>query len=333
MTNDPWKDITPPNAANAFNAKRIDADVQWGFFWAKGIDGKCLFVIQHTAASTPSARLPRLQGIEISDREWIDENSRILIFTLEDAAQRELFHQLCLDIVSFASGAGTEREAVLLAIARTWRWHHLLRGGGDRRLSPEEQKGLIGELLVIERHLLPNLNCINAVEAWHGPLGSPKDFEIGHTCIEVKARRGAATPYVAISSECQLDGSGIHELFLYVVDLDRAPDGSENSFSLANVATRIQQAIVVLDSGVLETFEGLLTAAGFRWADDYSDMLWVEGKNRVYRVSDGFPRITADQLASGVGDVRYSISLVSCHSHLVDAMQLERAVRGNCNGR
>jgi hypothetical protein len=276
--------------------------------------------------------LPRFKGVEVSDSEWIDGDSRILVFKLEDAAHRDLFHQLCLDIVSCASEATTEREAVLLAIARTWRWHHLLRGGGDSRLTQEEQKGLIGELLVIEKHLLPHLTCMDAVAAWHGPLGAPKDFEIGHTCIEVKARRGAATPHIAISSESQLDVSGVESLFLYVVDLDRAPEGTENGFSLTNVATRIRDAISVPDQGALEAFEGLLSASGFRWDDDYTDTMWIEGTHRVYHVTGSFPRITAGQLALGVSDVCYSISLVSCQPHLVDAAALDSKLRGATDG-
>ena len=87
---------------------------------------------------------------------------------------------------------------------RTWRWHHLLRGGGSTlcyRL--EEQKGLLGELLVLERPFCClTSGASTAVAAWRGPLGSPKDFEIGRVAIEVKARRGGAIArHVAITSE------------------------------------------------------------------------------------------------------------------------------------
>ena len=42
-------------------------------------------------------------------------------------------------------------------------------------------------------------------------------------CIEAKARRGPAKPFVTISSEYQLDTEGTEALFLHVVELDRAP--------------------------------------------------------------------------------------------------------------
>ena len=194
--NDPWEDLEPPSVANAINAKRVDATCPWGFFWARSIDDRCLFVVQHDPESAPSGRLPRLQGIEVTESEGPDGIGRVLVFKLHESVHRDLFHRLCLDILSSASGAETEEEMVHLALARTWRWHHLLRGGGDQRLSPEEQKGLIGELLVIEHHLLRVLSAADAVAAWGGPLGAPKDFEIGQVCIEVKTRRGGAAPPV-----------------------------------------------------------------------------------------------------------------------------------------
>ena len=79
------------------------------------------------------------------------------------------------------------------ALSRTWRWHHLLRGGRGTLLSPEEQKGLLGELFVLERLLLPRMDASSAVTAWRGPLGAPKDFEAARVAIEAKARRGGAT--------------------------------------------------------------------------------------------------------------------------------------------
>ena len=189
---DPWEDLKPPSVANAINAKRVDAESPWGFFWARSIDDRCLFVIQHAAESAPTGRLPRLQGVEVSESTGPDGAGRVLVFKLHESVHRDLFHRLCLDILSCAAGAETEKQMVHIALARTWRWHHLLRGGGDQRLSPEEQKGLIGELLVIEHHLLRVLSAGDAVAAWSGPLGAPKDFEIGQICVEVKTRRGSA---------------------------------------------------------------------------------------------------------------------------------------------
>ncbi len=329
MGSDPWKDIAAPNTIDAIKAKRINADIPWGFFWARSIDNKCLLVLQHSTDSMPRGHLPRLKGIEVEDIESSSEGDRMLVLKLLETAHRDIFHRLCSDIVASASSAASEKEAVETALTRTWRWHHLLRGGSDGRLSSEEQKGLIGELLVLEYHLLSNVTAFDAVSSWHGPLGSPKDFAIWRICIEAKARRGTATPYMVINSEFQLDGTGADDLFLYVVDLDRAPSGTDRSFSVSDVARRVQDRIAKADDGAGLVFEDRLSAAGLRWEDDYSDFLWVEGASRLYRVAGEFPRITASTVTVGVSNVKYSLSLPMCEPFRVTddvlASALERS--------
>lgn len=327
MNNDPWKDLTPPCAGDTISAQRVDANIPWGFFWARDVDRKCLLVLRHGVDAAPGGHLPRLKDIDITLSNSADASERVLVFRLQDSAQRDIFHRLCKDVVSSASATSTEKEAVETALRRTWRWHHLLRGGGGEQLSAEEQKGLIGELLVLERHLLPQLSPLDAVTSWGGPLGAPKDFEIGRICIEAKARRGAAAPYVAISSEHQLDASGIDELFLYVVELDQAPSDADKSFILTSVCTRIRERISAVDNVALDIFETLLAASGFRWTDDYEGSRWLEGASRFFRICDDFPCIRAGDVAPGVSAVRYSLSLPSCKTFAVTDTAVASAIR------
>lgn len=328
MNNDPWNDLTPPSNSDAINAKRIDANVPWGFFWARGIDRKCLLVLRHAADSMPRGRLPKLKGIEITSTAGDTPDGSMLVFRLLDSVHRDIFYRLCQDIVGGASIATSEKEAIDIALNRTWRWHHLLRGGGDGRLTLEEQKGIIGELLVLERHLLPTLASFDAISAWRGPLGSPKDFEIGRVCVEVKARRGGATPFIIINSEHQLDSSGCDSLFLSVSELDQAPSDATNSFTVTNVAKRILDRIVSSDNGAVDAFEVLLMAAGFDWEDDYSDSQWIEGPSRLYAVSEHFPCLTATHVPAGISNVKYSLSLIDCAPFLVGDEALKAVLEG-----
>jgi hypothetical protein len=325
--NDPWKGLTPPSAASAINACRVDENNPWGFFWARAMDGKCLLVLQHERESSPIKKLPSLKGVEVAVTDGDGLHSRMLVFRLLDSRQRDIFHQLCIDIVAAGATARTELEAVELAVARTWRWHHLLRGGTGGQLSEDEQKGLIGELLVLERHLLSCLFPADSLSAWRGPLGAPKDFEVGRIGIEAKARRGAATPHVLITSEHQLDDEGCDLLFLHVMDLSHAPEGAAQAFTVSDVARRVHDRITS-DNAATDRYESLLAAAGFRWEDDYSDFKWVEGPSRIYGVTNGFPRVTASEIAPGVSNVRYSVSLVECERFSVEAKTLDEAITG-----
>lgn len=323
---DPWKDIPPPLAGDLIRANRIDESTPWGFFWARSPDRRCLLVLRHSPQSAPEGRLPRLKGIEVSLVDYRDAQ-KLLIFKLQEDAQKDIFHQLCLDIIGAAKAAPDERQAVALALARTWRWHHLLRGGSDVRLSREEQKGLIGELIVLQRFVLPSMPAPNALDAWRGPLDAPKDFEIGRVCIEAKARRGAAVPCVIINSMHQLDDSSCDALFLSVTDLDLAPPLQEGR-TVTEYAMSARDVLLESDSSVADLFDALLNAGGFRWSDDYSDSRWVEGKSRLYHVRDDFPRICGNIVPQGVVEIHYSLSLPDCARFEVEERVLREALGG-----
>ena len=315
MTEDPWREIEPPSVADSITARRVDAELPWNFYWARAADRGVLLTLRHAAESAPVIPLPKLRDIEVTLWPPDQTNTQILAFKLLDSAQREIFQTLCQDIIAVAARAESEAEAVSVALMRTWRWHHLLRGGGAL-LSPEEQKGLLGELLVLERLLLPQMGASAAVTAWRGPLGSPKDFEIGRVAIEVKARRAGATPSVAITSEDQLDESGVDALYLFVVELDEAPEDAIDGITVMDVADRVRQRLFALDPGAAGVFEALTAAAGLGPEDDYSHYHWLEGQSHVYLVTGEFPRIAGSDVRPGVSHVRYAVSLHDCEPFL-----------------
>ena len=322
----PWRHIDTPPSAYTINARRVDASLRWDFFWARASDRRVMLTLRHAASSSPEAKLPRIRGIEASLSPIDTHGHRTLGLKLKDSSHQDIFYTLCTDIVQAARDAASERDAVSIALRRTWRWHHLLRGGRSGLLTHEEQKGLIGELLVLKRYLLPRLPISDAISTWLGPFGAPKDFEVGNLAIEAKARRGTARPFIAIASEYQLDSDGVDALFLHVVDLSVALQGSSGSFSVSQLIASIRDCILSDDPGVADAFDVVLTAAGFREEDDYSDSQWVEGRSRVYAVGPGFPRITTSSTPAGVEQVNYSIGLGRCKPFEVPMSRLGDAI-------
>ncbi len=322
MPENPWRDISLPDIASSVNARRVDADLLWDFFWARGADRCVLLTLRHAARSAPVTPLPRLSDLEVTLSPTDDSGTRILALKLLDLGQQDIFYTLCLDIIAASEQAKSEADAVSVALMRTWRWCHLLRSGGSALLSAEEQKGLMGELLVLERLLLPQVGASAAVTAWRGPLDSPKDFEIGRVAIEAKARRGGGAPFVTIASEDQLDESGVDALFLYVVELSEASENAIDGLTVHDVADRIRKHLFSLDPGASGVFETLLLAAGLRPEDDYSNYRWLERASSLYLVTGEFPRIVRREIRSGVSHVRYSVSLAECEPFVTSVSAL-----------
>jgi hypothetical protein len=163
---------------------------------------------------------------------------------------------------------------------------------------------------------------------WEGPAGLPKDFVIGEKCIEVKARRGAARPFVSISSEHQLDIAGFQALYLYVVDLAPAAATEEASFSLNDYVDEAYQKICDIDPGAVEIFETRLLEVGYQKEDDYSDRYWIRLGAQSYQVQGSFPRVVHAELPSGVTDVTYKVDLGELKDHAVAITDMESAIKG-----
>ena len=323
---DPWKDIHPPEQATLISGRRIDPQLPWDLFWAVDSDGHCLLVLQHGTEATPSRRLPRLRGLRV-EAQAVSEGEQILIRLL-DREQREIFYRFCRDVVRATGLAKTEKEAVERFLGRTWRWHRLLRTGRDAKLTDEQQRGLIGELRMIEKHLLPLLGATASARCWTGPLDAPRDFEISTVHIEAKTR-GPTQKGVVISSEQQLDSAGCDRLFLYVAQIAAAADGPEGEITVTDAAKRVRSAIEARNPVAVEVFEERLFATGFDWEDDYSEQPWLVTGEILFEVRDEFPRLTPCMIPSGVEYVSYRLALGECEDYRASFAVLEAAVEGD----
>ena len=324
---DPWEHLEVPNSDQQITSRRVDPDHTWDFFWARNRHNH-LLVLQHNQDIKQDRSLPNFRGFKVSNVPTEMDNRSLLIFELLEPEHLELFQRLCFDVVTSTVSASDQKSAVEMAIGRTWRWHHLLRGGKDDRLTIDAQRGLIGELLTIVDVLEPIVGIEAAVTAWTRPTGSPKDFELGSTCIEVKARRSASRSQVRITSEYQLDLSDIKHLYLVIRDVDRVSEEIPEAKTLPQYI----ESVVRLTVGYPEHEEGLnarLAALGFRWEDDYSDAHWSPGKRRVYQVSDTFPRLSPGTIPQGINEVTYSVDMETIRQYETTLEQLEVADDGS----
>lgn len=325
---DPWRQIPRPKQDLNVGARRVDPILPWDLFWAVDAKGRCLLLLQHETDRKWSSRLPKLRGLELDFHVRGTGDRDLLLLRLLDDESREIFHRLCLDIISAVGKAQSEGEAIERFLGRTLRWHRLLRSGRDGCLSDEEQRGLLGELKVLRKVLFPILGAGAAVSSWTGPLGAPKDFEIGRVCIEVKARRGASVPSVFISSEHQLDTAGVDALFLCVLEITETSEDDQDAVTITEVVRQLRREVEVQDLRTAELFEERVSAVGFEWTDDYSDKWWSVGGEHVFDVREGFPRITSSSCPVGVRDLRYAISLSACEPFRTDMSNLSSRISG-----
>jgi hypothetical protein len=309
-THNPWRDLTTPSQANVLCTRRVDVACSWDFFWGCNSHGDLLFLLRHDGPPLPHEKLPRLRGIAFSDDLEPDGSECVLVARLERPENRDIFAQLCRDIVNVAGAARDSSEALMLTLRRTWRWHHLLRGGNDGLLSGEQQKGLIGELFFLADVLGPAIGIAAAIRAWRGPYGGSQDFALASCAIEVKSRRAAGPMSVRISSAEQLEALEGSRLFLYVINVDEVDGG--NGACLDAFVTRTMERAEREAPEALADLEAAFVAAGYEGGEKYRGIDWRVGDAVVCEVVDGFPMIAASSLAVGVERVNYTLDLNAC---------------------
>ncbi len=308
MNSNPWHGLAVPTSSAQLTALRVDASSKWDLFWAVDSERRVLLVMRHKVKGAPKNRLPKLREIEVRSERNSDGQSA-LVWRLLASQAKDLFYRLCVDISEAIARCSTEAEAVEAAAGRTWRWHHLLKGGSTGLLSPARQMGLIGELLVLENHLLGQFSPQQAVNSWLGPLNAPQDFQIGQTGIESKAVSSEHAALVRISSEHQLSTDELDQLFLHVCHVDSASDVGSDALSLTEHVQRVRSKLSAADPSVLDRFDALLLATGYSHEHDYSAQKWIVSERSWFRVDDGFPRLTPSNIPSGTGSVSYFVDL------------------------
>lgn len=237
--------------------------------------------------------------------------------SLEDAAARrtfadlrcarpdlnDVFTGLCADVL--AEVEEQPKDALKALYRQLDRWRALFQTKSNV-LGPEQQAGLFGELLFLERLLGRDSG---AHRLWRGPLGHRHDFASAQYSVEVKSSLATDGRQARIHGLDQLDApvGGLH---LYWIRLELGTAGGRTLNEIAKY---------VLDLCEDESaIRASLSAAGYRFVDatQYENSRFSVLEERRYAVEAGFPRLVVSELiAAGlpinVTDVTYTIDLSS----------------------
>ena len=229
---------------------------------------------------------------------------------LADDGFADLFAPLAGDLVGHLAALPRAADAGPALIERLLRWRKLLERVGPDGLGQEAQRGLYGELRFMRDHLVPAVGAGRALDAWEGPGGADQDFQLGRVAVEAKTTVGRAPGQIAVSSERQLDTTGLDLLVLYYLALDARAGAGEN----LPAAVDSVRAALAGTPAARARFEERLIEAGFLEAHRhrYERTGYTVRSEAFFIVRDDFPRLTERDLPRGVGGVRYSISVAEC---------------------
>jgi hypothetical protein len=267
-------------------------------------------------------RWPSCRGLELFARRLSGDGAdeATLGVTLKEPRFADVFTALAEDLARRVTEAGSAAAQVKTLLRQLARWQKFLAATAEG-LSVEEQRGLFGELHVLRAHLVPALGSLPAVNGWTAPNAAHQDFQFATGAVEVKTTVAKQPQSVRITSERQLDDTGIAALFLHVVVLDEREVDAGHGVAgetlpalVEDLRRRLQE-----EAGALETFDDRLLDTGYldAHAPRYEGRRFSLRRDLIFRIGRGFPRVVECDLPEGVGDVSYALSLAACREFSV----------------
>jgi hypothetical protein len=233
------------------------------------------------------------------------EDRTRLIVILEDQSLLDIFAVLSADLVEVVRTETTAAAGLRRCINRLSMWRGLFDRVPAEGLSEESQRGLFGEIAVLEGYFLADADRLAGVRAWVGPTGAPQDFNRNGLAFEVKTTVTKRHSRIMIANEKQLDERPHRALLLAHVRIDET---TAEGLSLPALVNRARQ-LLLEDRTASSEFEDGLANSGYLdlHAPLYEEHRWLVSDVRFFRVTGQFPRLTEANLPPGVGDIRYSI--------------------------
>ena len=250
------------------------------------------------------------------------KGSVLVVLELLESSGEQVFMALVDDILSRVGPAETERRAAAELSLCLNRWQAFFRTHGFRGLSREQQQGLFGELLFLREVMVPASSLDVAILAWTGPTGSNQDFEFAGHAFEVKTTSSNPLSAIRVSNLRQLDDQCVESLHLVVIELERHENADG---TLPQAVNEMRDLILEWAPHLAFEFADRLSDYGYldQHANHYSSTGYGVRALRVFEVVALFPRIVEGDVTSGVGDVKYSISLPSISEFEQDADNLK----------
>lgn len=267
--------------------------------------------------------LPHFRLLEC--RQQRTDSRVYLDVQLDASAYRDVFFALADDIMRHIGPIREEGRAAAAFIGRLVRWQRFLERARQDGLSPEEQRGLFGELVFLHQHALATVPPAEAAGAWTGPVQSAKDFQFANGCAaEVKTTASRHAETVEISSERQLDESEYGVLLLFHLAVEPVRGAGT---TLPVQVAHVKQALSA-DAVASALFEDKLLDAGYFDAHQprYADVGYLQHGQAFYHVRDAFPRLIPANLPAGVNDTRYKISITGCEAYRLSEQDARRQI-------
>ena len=257
--------------------------------------------------------LPRFRGLEIlitvtSLGEF--NNSEFLKFTQSIPNTDNIFELVISDIGDKIIQIQNKRNlnAVLTKVVNEWKI--FFEKQENEILSISSQKGLVGELHFLREYLFKKYSFSESLFYWTGSERTNHDFQIIHNAIEVKTTSSKQHKKFTISSERQLDSTGLEHLYLSLFALNLHSNMPDRT-----LPALIREIHSMIQGDPIATFQLQIKLAKYGYNEILADKYTIGFSvfdMKFFEVVEGFPRLLQGNLPDGVGDLKYTVVVAAC---------------------
>lgn len=319
-----WNELDEDNThVKGLLFRRYSADVQPDVFVAIQNPEKeyCIFFEIKGSVKLNTLSLLNSQEINIdlfpSPTEY---DKRVLLLRLMNKEYSDIFGVLCEDLIENITNETDESVVIREVLNRIEKWKSLFNKITPQGLSPEEQRGLFGELYFLRKLLQYSNQHTAVVNTWVGSEKQIRDFQNNSWAVEVKTTHGNNHQKIHVSSERQLDITNLEYLFLYHLSLERQSNSGETlNGMLDSIIEILRDDLIALNRFKFKIFE-------IGYSDTqrslYENIGYHIRRDVYYKVENDFPRLEEKDIPDGIGDIKYSIVLSKCTSFIIPETQL-----------
>lgn len=323
-----WSELEQDNSCvQGFLIRRYSADIMLGVYafvkYPEKQVGVCISLNDKIKVNI--TQFSNLEDIKIYILPSQNKTaSNDLIFQLSNNQHRDVYAVLCEDLIHSICNETSDIRVVEIVLNRFEKWKSLFNKLNKDGLTPEEQRGLYGELHLLRKLLFKYDNKLGVVSSWVGTTKEARDFQNANWAIEVKTSVSNSHQKVHISSEMQLDTKFLEYLFLYHLSLERMQNSGE---TLNDIIDSVLD-ILKTDMIALNKFKSKLYEVGYfeLHRNLYDNIGYHVRQDVFYKVENNFPRIEENDVRIGVGDVKYTILIEQCKEYSTDEEQIFKSI-------
>lgn len=265
-----------------------------------------LLVCKNRPGYLTSSRMIQAKLGQRSDGRWS------MSLSLVNDDYKDMFLLFCGDIIDSSRHIKNKDKAVKFVVTRYKEWKEMLANSSNGLLTPEQIKGLLGEMYVLESELMDLYGSEKAVLSWTGPRAAHQDFIFKDTWFEVKTV-SSGKEEVKISSieqlDCRNDGK------LIIVFVDKTSQTNINALNLNLVYMRLLSRL--LDDDIKAEFSNMLLKYGYYPRPEYEDIDYIFEVKDVshYLVTESFPCFRRKSIPTSITKVDYYISISAIRAY------------------